>query len=106
MEEAAKADEIVIMKNGKVILKSSPDKIKSMYAQDCLVLFSNETKLLCSLLDRRGIQYRIRGERMEIPLKKTTDALVILEICRGRYEDFEVQRGSMDDAYLKVMERE
>ncbi len=106
MEEAAKADEIVIMKDGRVLLKSSPDKIKSMYAQDSLVLFSDEAKLLRSLLDRRGIRYGMRGDRIEIPLKKTTDALAILEMCYGRYSDFEVQRGSMDDAYLKVMEQE
>ena len=106
MEEAAKADEIVIMKDGRVLLKSSPDKIKSMYAQDSLVLFSDKPDMLQVMLSRRGMRYRMRGEGIEIPLKKTTDALAILEFCRGRYSDFEVQRGSMDDAYLKVMEQE
>ena len=106
MEEAAKADEIVIMKEGRVLLKSSPDKIKSTYAQDSIVLFSDKSDMLRALLSGRGMRYRIRGEGIEIPLKKTTDALAILEFCRGRYSDFEVQRGSMDDAYLKVMEQE
>ena len=106
MEEAAKADEIIIMKEGRVLLKSSPDTIKSMYAQDSLVLFSNKPDMLQVMLSRRGMRYRMRGEGIEIPLKKTTDALAILEFCRGRYSDFEVQRGSMDDAYLKVMEQE
>ena len=106
MEEAANADEIIIMKNGRVILKNSPDKIKSTYAQDSLVLFSDKPEMLRTILDRRGIRYRTRGEGIEIALIKTTDALTILEVCRGRYNDFEVQRGSMDDAYLKVMEQE
>ena len=104
MEEAAKADEIVIVKDGRVILRDSPDAIKSTYAQDSLVLFSDTTELLRSLLDRRGVRYRMRGEGIEIPLKKTTDALVILEFCRGRFRDFEVLRGNMDNAYLKVIE--
>jgi multidrug/hemolysin transport system ATP-binding protein len=106
MEEAAKADEIIIMKNGRVILRNSPDKIKSTYAQDSLVLFSDKPEMLRTIFDRRGIRYRTRGEGIEIALIKTTDALTILEVCCGRYSDFEVQRGSMDDAYLKVMEQE
>lgn len=106
MEEAAKADEIIIMKNGRVILKNSPDKIKSTYAQDSLVLFSDKPEMLRTILERRGIRYRTRGEGIEIALQKTSDALAILEFCRGRYSEFEVQRGSMDDAYLKVMEQE
>lgn len=104
MEEAAKADEIVIVKDGRVILRDSPDAIKSTYAQDSLVFFSDTTELLRSLLDRRGVRYRMRGEGIEIPLKKTTDALVILEFCRGRFREFEVLRGNMDNAYLKVIE--
>lgn len=104
MDEAAKADEIVIVKDGRVILRDSPDAIKSTYAQDSLVFFSDTTELLRSLLDRRGVRYRMRGERIEIPLKKTTDALVILEFCRGRFREFEVLRGNMDNAYLKVIE--
>ncbi len=106
MEEAAKADEIVIVKDGRVILRDSPDAIKNVYAQDSLVFFSDTTELLRSLLDRRGVRYRMRGEGIEIPLKKTTDALVILEFCQGRFRDFEVLRGSMDNAYLKVIEQE
>ena len=106
MEEAAKADEIVIMKEGKVLLISSPDKIRGTYAQDSLVIFSDKPAIVQAMLLRRGMRYQMRGEGIEIPLKKTTDALAILEMCRGRYSDFEVQRGSMDDAYLKVMEQE
>ena len=64
------------------------------------------TELLRSLLDRRGVRYRMRGEGIEIPLKRTMDALAILELCRGRFRDFEVLRGNMDNAYLKVIEQE
>ena len=105
MEEAAKADEIIIMKEGKLVLKSSPDRIKEVYATDSLVLFSNTLHLLKGILDRRGMRYVTKGEGLEIELKKTTDAIPILELCRERYSGFEVLRGSMDDAYLKVIER-
>lgn len=105
MEEAAKADEIIIMKDGKLLIQSTPDKIKEVYAADSLVLFSESPTLLRGILDRRGIRYAAKGEGIEIALKRTNDALTILELCKGRYSGFEVLRGSMDDAYLKVIER-
>ena len=105
MEEAAGADEIIIMKDGKLLLQSTPDKIKEVYAADSLVLFSESSTLLRGILDRRGIRYAAKGEGIEIALKRTNDALSILEFCKGRYSGFEVLRGSMDDAYLKVIER-
>jgi len=105
MEESSGADKIIILKDGKILVKSTPDRIKEMYAADSLVLFSESPALLRGILDRKGIRYAAKGEGIEIALKRTNDALPILELCRGRYSGFEVLRGSMDDAYLKVIER-
>lgn len=104
MEEAAGADTILIMQNGEIILKSTPDRLKERFSRDCLVFFSDKTDSLKRVLDNKGIKYLQRGERIEILLQSTMDALPILETCRGRYLGFEVLRGSMDDAYLSVIE--
>lgn len=105
MEEAARADHIMIMQNGQIAVKDTPEKLKECYSQDRLVLFSNKLKVLMGMLDTRGIRYRQGENRVEVPLSKTLDALPLLELCRGRYVGFEVMRGNMDDAYLKVIER-
>ena len=106
MEEAARADHIVILKNGQIALEGTPDILKKRFSKDNLFLFSNRCELLRGILDRNGIAYSQKVNGLEILLANTLDALPVLELCRGRYSDFEVHRGSLDDAYLSVMEGE
>lgn len=106
MEEAAKADHIVILKSGQIALEGTPDDLKKRFSKDNLFLFSQRCELLKGILDRKKIVYEQRKSGLRIPLSNTLDALSILELCRGRFDAFEVQRGSMDDAYLSVIERE
>ena len=106
MEEAAKADHIVILKKGKIVLEGTPNELKRRYSKDRLSLLSKKTDLLKGMLERKGIPYFLYKEGVEIPLESTLEALSILEYCQGRYSDFEVHRGSMDDAYLLVIEKE
>ena len=106
MEEAAKADHIVILKSGQIALEGTPYDLKKRFSKDNLFLFSHRCELLKGILNRKGIAYEQRENGLRIPLSHTLDALPVLEACRGRFTDFEVQRGSMDDAYLSVIERE
>ncbi|MBQ8591347.1 MAG: ABC transporter ATP-binding protein [Lachnospiraceae bacterium] len=105
MEEAAKADNIVIMQNGEIAVQSTPMLLKEHFSQDSLVMFAKSLCPLKNILDTKGIQYRQKGNGLEVPLTKTLDALPLLELCRDRYVGFEVLRGNMDDAYLSVIER-
>ena len=106
MEEAAKADHIVILKKGQIALEGTPDVLKKRFSRDNLFLFSNRCELLKGILERKGIVYEQEKEGVRIPLSATLDALPILEACSGRFSSFEVQKGSMDDAYLSVVERD
>ena len=105
IEEAANADHIVILKNGQIALEETPAELKSLFSKDSLFLLSGKKDCLKGILERKNIPYLMKKDGLEIPLKSTLDALEILECCRGRYYDFEVHRGSMDEAYLSVIER-
>lgn len=103
MEEAAIADEIVVLKDGKIAAMGSPAFFKARYAQDHLILLSDQCEPLCRTLAKTGVRYRRVPEGLEVPLANTRGALPILELCQGRFAGFEVQRGSMDDAYLSII---
>ncbi len=104
MEEAANADYILIMKDGRIVQGGTPDTLKAEFSKDMLRLFAKDRNGLKKRLESRKIKYEQKREWLEIPLFKTMESLEILEYCRGWYSDFEVIRGNMDVAYLSVVE--
>lgn len=117
MEEATLADHIIIMKEGKIIASGSPAMLKDTFARDQLVLFPKETFIkdcpilspknsdsLPTILNRNQVQYHSHDGHLTVPLFKTLDALPLLNLCRGKFSAFEVQKGNMDSAYLSIIE--
>lgn len=104
MEEAALADDIVILKSGKIAAAGKPSLLKERFSQDRLLLFSNVPASLACALDARRIAYQRRQDSLEVFLPGTMDALPLLKLCTGMFSSFEVLRGSMNDAYLSVVE--
>lgn len=85
MEEAAGADQIIIMDKGSIIASGTPFSLKEKYAKDKLRLFYQG------------------GEVKEIALGGTMEALGILEKEKSRLEGFEVIQGNMDDVFLNAV---
>lgn len=88
MEEAAGADQIIIMDHGNIITSGTPFALKEQYAKDKLRL------------------YYKNGEIEMIPMYSTLDSLPILEAVKDRLEGFEVIQGNMDDVFLNAVGRE
>lgn len=100
MEEAAEADQIIILDHGNIIASGTPFDLKERYAKDKLRLFC--TRALSGL--PQGSTPTAFG--YEIPLDRTLDALPILESVRNQVEGFEVIQGNMDDVFLNAVGRE
>lgn len=103
MEEAARADEIVIIKEGEIIAQGAPHVLKEHYAKDQLILYfkeRNHEKLLHSL----HLPFQKRGEAIVIPIKSTLDSLSILTKLQDKLSSFEVIKGTLDDVFLQVNE--
>jgi len=87
MEEAAKADDIIIIDRGKIITSGTPFELKEKYASDKLKLY-------------RG------GEAETITLKSTLDAIPLIQKYAGEVDGFEVIQGNMDDVFVNVVGKE
>ena len=87
MEEAAKADDIIIIDHGRIITSGTPFELKEQYASDKLKLYR-------------------KGEVETITLKSTMEAIPILQKYAGELEGFEVIQGNMDDVFVNVVGKE
>ena len=87
MEEAAKADDIIIIDRGRIITSGTPFELKEQYASDKLKLYR-------------------KGEVETITLKSTMEAIPILQKYAGEVEGFEVIQGNMDDVFVNVVGKE
>ncbi len=84
MEEAAKADQIIILDHGKIVTSGTPFELKEKFASDKLKLYYGN------------------GEEKEIPISSTMDALPIIHSVEDMIEGFEVIQGNMDDVFLNA----
>lgn len=84
MEEAAKADDIIVIDHGKIITAGTPFELKQKYARDKVKLY-------------------YKTEHVSIPIDSTMDALPIIEAHRDEIEGFEVILGNMDDVFVNAV---
>ncbi len=87
MEEAADADQIIIMDYGNVITSGTPFELKEKYAM-------NKLKI-----------YYKNGEVKENSISSTLEALPIINPIKDIIEGFEVILGNMDDVFLNAVGR-
>ena len=88
MEEAAKADNIIIMDHGKMIAQGTPFELKEKYAMDRVELYYKD------------------GSAEKIQVTSTLDALPFINAHKDELVGFEVIQGNMDDVFLNAVGRE
>lgn len=98
MEEAADADQIVIIDSGRIVAEGTPNQLKNRYAYDSLTLYGvseEQVKLLGLPYADIGVGYRISVESPRI---------VTELICKYPeiFADYELVKGKMDDVFLNA----
>ncbi len=88
LEEAAKADNIIIMDQGRIITDGTPFWLKEQYAMDKVKLY-----------------YR-NGTSEVMQVASTLEALPVVQKHEGDLAGFEVIQGNMDDVFLNAVGRE
>lgn len=98
MEEAADADYVVILENGKIAAEGTPLELKNKYSGDFITLYNitdSDAQKLGMPLEKIRDAYRI-----EVPDTNAATQLILKypEI----FTDFEITKGKMDDVFLTV----
>jgi multidrug/hemolysin transport system ATP-binding protein len=102
MEEAANADYLIVIDNGKIVAEGTPAELKEEYSKDKLVLSTSRKDELASRLQELGLEHTRVADNFTVQIAGSLEALPIIEATRDLIESFEVLKGTMDDAFISI----
>lgn len=106
MEEAAEADYVVVIDDGRIAAMGTPTALREAYSSDQLKLYPSDEAGLAAALDAQGVSYARVSDRLVVKLGSTLEALPLLEGLRPYLAGFEVLGGTMDDAFIGITGKE
>ncbi len=101
MEEAAEADDIVILDSGTIAAQGTPLELKNAYASDYLLIYHVTEEKVRQL----GYSYMAihGGYRVAVPDSHTATKLITAH--PELFTDYELHKGRMDDVFLAVTQK-
>ncbi len=103
MEEAARADYVVVIDNGEIVAEGTPSQLKDLYAKDKLIISTDDIAELEGYVKQLDMPYIIQADSIIIDIPTTKAALPILEKYTDLIDSFEVLKGTMDDAFIAII---
>ena len=104
MEEAANADQIVVIKKGEVVAQGTPNELKEQFASDQLVVSFKENIDVEKITEEIGYNMTLYGDVYRINIPSTLHAISIVERIQHLLSSFEVIKGSLDQVFIQINE--
>ena len=98
MEEAAGADQVVILDEGKIAAQGTPLELKNRYTGDYVTLYHVKESAVAAL----KMPYQKTGEAFRISVPDTKTATKLIVQHPELFLDYEIVKGRMDDVFLAV----
>ena len=98
MEEAAGADNIVILDRGRIAAQGTPLELKNKYTRDYITIYTqNEEEIKKLEMPYEGIK-----DAFKVLIPNTAEATRLILSHPEVFKDFEITKGGMDDVFLAV----
>lgn len=101
MEEAAAADNVLILEKGRICAEGTPDTLKSKYGKDTLKLRFPNSEEGIKQLRVMGYTAKQKADYVSLSIEDSHEALKIVNSL-DNFLDFELIKGNMDDVFLTV----
>jgi multidrug/hemolysin transport system ATP-binding protein len=101
MEEAANADNVIILDHGHIAAEGTPHELKNKYTGDYITLYNvsvDEVKTL-------GRDFEEMKDAFKVFVKNTKEATELITKHPEIFRDYEITKGGMDDVFLAVTGR-
>jgi|AKYZ01.1.fsa_nt_gi ABC-type multidrug transport system, ATPase component len=106
MEEAEKADRIIMINHGEIIAQGSVAFLTKNFVSSTLTIYSNNLRGLRNALNKNNIPFITNEQGVEILLKTNSNPISILNKVELYVDQFEVRHGTLEDAFLKIVKEE
>ncbi len=106
MEEAEKADRIIMINHGQIIAQGSVAFLTKNFVSSTLTIYSNNLRGLRNALNKNNIPFITNEQGVEILLKTNSNPISILNKVELYVDQFEVRHGTLEDAFLKIVKEE
>lgn len=98
MEEAAEADYVVILDNGKISAEGTPLQLKNTYTGDFITIYGMKEEQAKEL----GKPYEQIRDAYRVSVSNTSEATELIIRHPELFVDYEITKGKMDDVFLAV----
>ena len=106
MEEAAKADYVVVIDNGEIVAKGTPIELKEKYSTDSLQVKPIDKNRVIKILSDNNLPYSEISDLIIIPIETTMASIPLLKLLYQDISAFQVLNGTMDDAFIGITGKE
>ncbi len=103
MEEAANADDVVIIHKGQIVAQGTPSTLKTKHSKDYFKLVPINEKELLTYLNEKSRNFKKVADQYLIEIKDTKDTLNLIIDLKNNIQSFEVIKGTMDDVFINVI---
>ena len=98
MEEAAEADYVVILDNGRISAEGTPLELKNKYSGDFVTLYGVEEATVKAF----DVDYEPIRDAFRLSVPNTAKATELIIKYPDVFIDYEITKGKMDDVFLTV----
>lgn len=104
LEEAAAADDIVIMDHGRIAAHGTPAALQAQYCTDTLRLTPRPAsrQALLTQLAQQGLDYDAQEALVTLTIEHTLAAIPLLASLEDYLESFEVLHGTLNDVFMQI----
>ena len=96
MEEAADADQVVIIDNGRIVAEGTPIELKNRYTGDFITFYGVSEESVSAL----SLPYERVGDAYRVKVENTAEATKLIVENPQLFSDYEIVKGKMDDVFL------
>lgn len=102
MEEAAGADDVVIVNRGRVVAHGTPAQLRDEHCRDSMSFVPTDPERAKAVLDSEGIAFTVENDSFVISLAHTADAVPVINALGDLISSLEVRSGTLDEAFIEI----